>query len=179
MSIANQEARVTPKDAAENLLGTIRWEENETKGFCICPGEHLHNGSTGDRDCVVYLNDVATIFCLHQSCVEEVREANRALRSAIASRQPVDASRKPSPQENKQRQREAQRRNQLELRGRTSLPQILKDYRWTYTDIQRDTKDAPANDVATHWRHIVELFRVDGCPLDRQQARQRWLRAPA
>lgn len=96
MSIANNQACVTPKDAAEELSGPIRWENNETKGYCTCPGAHLHGENTGDRACIVYLNDVATISCFHESCADEVREANRVLRRAIANGQPVDPNRRVS-----------------------------------------------------------------------------------
>lgn len=161
MSIPNQEARVTPKDAAENLLGTIRWEDDETKGFCLCPGAHLHHGRAADRDCVVYLNDIPTIFCLHQSCKSEVEEATRALRSAIAGGQPSELNQRGTSPEAKRRLKEAQRRHQLELRGRSSHEQILKEHRWIYADIQRDTKDVLASDLTTHGRHILDLFRPD------------------
>ena len=137
-------ANVQPKDIAEALLGTIKWEENETKGYCTCPGEHLHSEKTGDRECVVYLNGIPTIFCLHQSCIDEVRQANQALRDAIADGEPVDPDKKVSSKELQRRRKEAQRVNQLERRARFSLRKILHDHRWTYEQIQKDTADAPA-----------------------------------
>src|SRR5438309_1351905 len=125
MSIANGQANVDPKDIAVELLDTIKWED-ETKGYCTCPGVHLHNSHTGDRDCIVYLNNVATIYCVHNSCIEEIQEFNRQLRKAIEDGAPVDPLRKVSPGELKQKQKKAQRRNQLELRGRFSQSKILK-----------------------------------------------------
>ena len=157
MSVSSNQTNVNSKDIAEKLLGNIRWEEND-KGFCTCPGEHLHSNATGNRDCVIYLNDVATIFCLHQSCSEEIEQANHNLRQAIFASRPVDPERKVPKEERTRKQRAAQRLTQLELRGRTSLPKILKDYRWTYAHIQSDTKDVPSADPSNHWRHIVELF---------------------
>ena len=160
MSIAHNEGNAQSKDIAEQLLGNIRWEQDD-KGFCTCPGEHLHTNATGNRACIVYLNGAATIFCQHESCKEEVEQATQNLRQAIFSNRPVDTQRKVSPEERKRKQKEAQRLVQLELRGRSSLSKILKDHRWTYEQIQKDTKDAPSINRSTHWRHIVELFKKD------------------
>ncbi len=160
MSVTSNQTNVNLKDIAEQLLGNIHWEE-EDKGFCTCPGEHLHTTPTGNRACAIYLNDVPTIFCQHNSCQDEVHQANRNLRQAIFANRPVDPQRKVSKEERQRKQKEAQRLVQLELRGRSSLATILKDHRWPYEQIQRDSKDAPSVDPSTHWRHIVELFKGD------------------
>ena len=93
--------------------------------------------------------------------MEEIEQANQSLRQAIFANCPVDPQRKVPKEERTRKQKEAQRFTQLELRGRSSLPKILKDYRWTYEQIQKDTKDVPSADPNNHWRHIVELFRGD------------------
>ena len=160
MSVTSNQTNVNLKDIAEQQLGNIRWQE-DTKGFCTCPGDHLHSSKTADRECIVYLNEVPTIFCVHQSCLEEVKEANRALRAAIFMGQAVDPSQKVSTQEIRQKQKEAQRTNQLELRGRSSLPKVLKDYQWTYEDIEKDTPDKLESDPSVHWKHIVGLFKAE------------------
>ncbi len=160
MSVSNNQTNVNLKDIAEQQLGNIRWEE-DTKGFCTCPGDHLHSSKTADRECIVYLNEVPTIFCVHQSCVEEVQEANRSLRAAILNGQPVDPNKKMSTPEIKQKQKEAQRINQLEMRGRSSLPKLLKDYRWTYEDIEEDTPDKLESDPSVHWKHLIGLFKPE------------------
>ena len=159
-NISNTQARVQPKDIAQELLGTITWE-TDTKGFCQCPGEHTHSTDSGPRDCVVYLDGVPTIFCQHQSCIEQVRHANRALREAIEGGGLDGGDALLTDREKKQRLRAAQRTNQIEQRARTALPKILADHRWTYNDIVKDTKTPIDENPAIHWRHIVELFRED------------------
>ena len=162
MSIENQQANVQPKDIAEELLGKINWEVDGEKGYCTCPAEHLHNSKTGDRDCIVYLNGVATIFCQHQSCVEEVRACNRQLRKSIADGAPADPFAKaPSARDVKIKLKEAQRRERLELRARSSEDSILEKYRWTYQQIMEDSKDKPGADPSTHWREVLGLFKAD------------------
>lgn len=63
---------------ALQLLGTI----NST-GYCRCPGVASHTNRDGLRDCVVKLDGVASIFCVHTSCGGAVEAANAALRKAI------------------------------------------------------------------------------------------------
>ena len=160
MSVSSNQTNVNSKDIAEQVLGNIRWVE-DTKGFCTCPGEHLHSNATGNRECIVHLDEVPTIYCLHQSCVKEIKEANRSLRAAILNGQPVDETKKLSKPEIQKRQKEAQRINQLELRGKSSLPKLLKDYHWTYQDIQDGSPDVIESDPSGHWKHVVGLFKPD------------------
>ena len=160
MSIAHNEGNAQSKDVAGQLLGNIRWIEDD-KGYCTCPGSHLHTNPTGDRACIVYLDGVATIFCQHESCKEEVQQATRNLRQAIASHMPVDNDRRVSKEERTRKLKQAQRIMQLELRGRSSLAKILKDHRWTYEQMTRDTPQPPAAGPSTHWRQILELFKAD------------------
>jgi hypothetical protein len=159
MSIQNTEAHVDPKDIAEQLLGTIRWENNESKGYCTCPGQHRHNSRTGDRDCIVYLDGAATIYCMHTSCLEDVQEGNLALRRAIAEGHCADGGKKLSAQELRHKQREQKRSLQLERRARTSLAKLLKDYNWPFEKIKCDSPSIPRADVATQWHDVVGLFK--------------------
>jgi hypothetical protein len=71
------------KQIAEDLLGPVDWQDAHS-GFCKCPGEHQHTRPTGHRDCKVFIDDDApTIHCFHDSCKDEVIEANFRLRSSI------------------------------------------------------------------------------------------------
>ena len=160
MSIADRQANVQPKDIAEAQLGAIKWED-ETKGYCTCPGEHLHSSKSGDRECAVYLDGVATIFCFHDSCEDVVHQANQALREAIDAGEPVDPEKKVSSRELQARRRAKQRINQLEGRSRCSLKKILKDHHWPYDQIMKDSKDAPAVEVPAQWKQIVGLFKPE------------------
>ena len=73
------------KAVAENVFpGAIDWGEGAS-GFMQCPGIHLHTNSNQKKDCRIILGDgrPPTISCFHNSCKDEVDQANRALRSAI------------------------------------------------------------------------------------------------
>jgi P4 family phage/plasmid primase-like protien len=67
----------------EELLGDTDWK-SETRGFCICPGQHRHTTGDGKRDCEVYLDNVPTVHCFHESCLGIVAGVNHELRSRIA-----------------------------------------------------------------------------------------------
>ena len=71
------------REIAEALLGEFDWQE-DTEGFCTCPGEHLHTTGNKDSDCIVYLgSSVPTIKCFHNHCTGLVAGANHELRSRI------------------------------------------------------------------------------------------------
>jgi hypothetical protein len=67
---------------AGRLLGKIEWSDEST-GFCKCPGEHLHTGANGAKDCMVLLLGVPTVKCFHNSCAGIVAGVNHELRSQI------------------------------------------------------------------------------------------------
>ena len=67
---------------AGRLLGLIEWTD-ESSGFCKCPGEHLHTGANGKKDCLLLLSGVPTIKCFHNSCAGIVAGVNHELRSQI------------------------------------------------------------------------------------------------
>jgi putative DNA primase/helicase len=73
----------TRRTIAKELLGDIDWE-NESRGLCTCPSQHLHTTGDGKRDCEVYLDKVPTIHCFHESCRGIVAGVNHELRSRIA-----------------------------------------------------------------------------------------------
>lgn len=66
----------------EDILGPVHWVR-EGKGFITCPGEELHTSPTKGKDCIIYMDKVPTVFCLHQQCKAVVRETNVALRAAL------------------------------------------------------------------------------------------------
>ena len=157
MSIKEEQAHVDPKHVAEELLGTIKWATDFT-GYCQCPGINKHTGKTGDRECIIYLEGAPTIFCLHQSCISEVQEANKELRRSInAGTLPATASKR----ELKEHTKAEMRRVRLEQRSRTALPQILKSQQWTLETIRGDSPDAPETSAENQWKDIVRLFEDD------------------
>jgi len=52
-------------------------------GYCECPGKQFHSTNDGKRDCVVYLDRVPTIHCMHTSCAPDIEKTNRLLSAAI------------------------------------------------------------------------------------------------
>lgn len=73
----------TRRRIVTEMLGAVDWH-GDTRGYCICPGQHLHTTGNGERDCEIHLDGAPTIHCFHNSCAG-IREAvNRELRSRIA-----------------------------------------------------------------------------------------------
>jgi len=66
----------------ETYLGPIDWID-ETRGRCECPGKAKHTTPNGERDCLVYLDRVPTVFCFHSSCEGDVAEYSCPLRQLI------------------------------------------------------------------------------------------------
>ncbi len=113
---------------AEVLLGPITWE-SANLGYCQCPGKHLHTGQSKRRDCRVLLDRVPTVHCFHQSCAGEIQRINGNLRAENPERlrlPPEEAKRWATAQAERQR---------LNLRAKSSVPQMLRSYSWPLTDI--------------------------------------------
>ena len=146
---------------AEQILGNISWQTND-KGFCECPGTHLHTNKTGKRACVVYLDTIKppTIFCCHTSCEGFVAEANAKLRSAIGKENPPTEDYRKSPQYQKKLE-EQRRRLELETRARTSLPKVLKENEWSEKEAWHESP-IQSQDVESDWRLLLTIFPNDG-----------------
>jgi hypothetical protein len=67
---------------AAELLGEIDWQ-NETEGLCTCPNQAAHTTGNGVRDCKVWLGDIPTISCFHNSCRGVIEGLNYTLRARI------------------------------------------------------------------------------------------------
>ena len=70
------------REIAEELLGEIDWQDDET-GFCDCPGKEQHTNGDGPKDCKVMLDGAPTLYCVHQSCQEVIANVNKELRSKV------------------------------------------------------------------------------------------------
>jgi hypothetical protein len=70
------------RQIVESLIGAVDWQSDDT-GYCTCPGQHLHTGANGPRDCRVLLDGVPTIDCFHKSCAPKREGINHQLRSMI------------------------------------------------------------------------------------------------
>jgi hypothetical protein len=67
---------------ATGLLGAIDWQ-SETEGYCVCPNQAAHTTGNGARDCKVWLGEIPTISCFHNSCRGVIEGLNFTLRSRI------------------------------------------------------------------------------------------------
>lgn len=145
-------------EIAENILGSVDWA-GATMGYCGCPGRNLHSTGNGDRDCIVYLDRVPTIHCMHASCAAEVEKANRTLRSAILNPNGDAGFVPPSlTREDKARLAERHRNERTRIKAMKSLPQVLKQYRWTYDEILHDSPVDVRADLTDHWRLLLRKF---------------------
>jgi hypothetical protein len=82
-----QDAIPAPNDRrakVEHLFGQVNWKD-ETTGFITCPGQETHTSKNGPQDCQVKIDNVPTVYCVHQSCAEEIKSANMKLRDAVKS----------------------------------------------------------------------------------------------
>ena len=144
---------------AEKTLKSVEWA-SATMGYCECPGKKLHSTQDGKRDCAVYLDRVPTIHCMHASCAPEVEKTNRSLRFAILNPTGEEGFALPKlTVEDKARIAERKRSERIRIRTAKCLPRILKQYRWTWEEILRDSEmDAPI-DYDDHYRRILSKFR--------------------
>jgi hypothetical protein len=65
-----------------------------------CPGAGKHTGADGQRDCKILLDGglPPTITCFHNSCADEITEANHTLRSALGKAKARAGAFSPHPQ---------------------------------------------------------------------------------
>ena len=149
---------------AESLLGEIDWREPDL-GFCRCPGADLHSNRDGKHDCIVYLDEIPTIHCIHTSCGTAIEEANRKLRSEIGKEErepgPALPRRKPTAEE-LERQRKAQEADRLASKAKAALDGVLRDNAMQYPDLCRMSPTSLVGiKDADLWRHFLRIFHPD------------------
>lgn len=152
------------EEIAQGILGNIvEWRGD--KGILeACPGEHLHGSPSKPGDCVVFLGDVPTVTCFHQSCRAAVDEANEEIREAVREYEREHGRRQPTTEELLQRhqlgrQRRERKRRDLLLRHQTmkALPKILKEYAWPARQM---VFESPVKvDRPNAWRQQLSLFQ--------------------
>jgi hypothetical protein len=118
----------------EQLFGQVSWED-ETTGFITCPGQEKHTGKNGPQDCQIKIDNVPTVHCLHQSCAEEIKSANKKLRDSVKSSNSVELTK----EQKKLAAAKAKFEKELEIRTKKSLPTLLKNYAWPYDKIVADS----------------------------------------
>lgn len=75
--------RTSREQIAFSLLGELRPAPDKGGYFCRCPGETFHSNKTGEKHTILYLENVPTLSCQHESCAHAVEAFNRVLRSEI------------------------------------------------------------------------------------------------
>ena len=146
-------------EIAEQQLGEITWVSS-TQGFCECPGKDRHTNQDGRKDCVVYLDRIPSLHCVHSSCAPAIVEANRMLRIAILNGSQDSTPRKLTAEDKaKLKEREAQER--LRQRAAKSLPQVLLNHQWAYNQIIADSPVQLTGDEKDHWRLLLEKCEPD------------------
>lgn len=68
---------------AFRLLGELRHDASKGGYFVDCPGAGFHSNKTGEKHTILYLSNVPTLTCQHQSCGHVVESFNKVLRSEI------------------------------------------------------------------------------------------------
>jgi hypothetical protein len=144
---------------AERVLNHVEWA-SPTMGYCDCPGRKLHSTNDGKRDCVVYLDRVPTIHCMHASCVAEIEKTNRLLRAAVLNpNNEADFVMPGLTSEDKVRLAERRRNERIRLRATKSLPQLLKKYQWTREAMIADSPVNVQGEVKDHWLLLLNKFQ--------------------
>ena len=68
---------------AFNLLGELRPAPEKGGFFVDCPGVTFHTAKSAEKHTILFLENVPTLFCQHQSCSHVVEGFNKVLRSEI------------------------------------------------------------------------------------------------
>ena len=146
---------------AEQQLGEITWVSPD-QGYCQCPGRDRHTNQDGRKDCVVYLDRIPSLHCVHSSCAPAIVEANRKLRSAILNgAKEGDGSPRRLTAEDKTKLKEREVQERIRQRAAKSLPQVLVNHQWTYSQIVADSPVQLTGDEADHWRLLFEKYKPE------------------
>lgn len=151
--------------AADVLRCSIDWR-NDARGYCPCPGAGFHSTRTARRDCMVAVDAVPSLTCVHSSCSAEVAAATVRLRSAIGralwelergQNPSLPERRAPTAEERARHQRRASLAR-LGAKAATARARILAENPWTVGEL---TAASPVTNAGeTPWR-ILDLFAPD------------------
>lgn len=143
------------RDIAETVLGHIDWLDT-TEGYCECPGKDTHTTKDGGRDCIVFLDRVPTVHCVHASCERAVKNTNRKLRQAVLNG--TDEKPRQLTADEKAKLAERHERERLRIRAAKALPRLLETQAWAYEKICAESPVKLPSDAAGHWRLLLEKF---------------------
>jgi|GEM_PF-322365 len=145
-------------EIAESTIGSVIWT-SETEGYCTCPGINSHTTKDGNHDCMVYIDHVPTVYCLHSSCKSAVDAKNKELRKAFNESQMSEGSckKKKLTPEQIRLIKERNEKNSIRLRAKNARCQILED-KWLYADICKDSPVAVQGNEENHWKLLLQMF---------------------
>jgi hypothetical protein len=149
---------------AEALVGRVEWTDSQ-RGYCRCPGVQFHKNRNGKRDCIVCVDRVPTIYCVHSSCAAEIERANYELRSAISkakfNREKIPGKCWRPSVEGKRRQCEREAYQRLKLRAEKSLTLILEKWATHPVEFFEESPVRLLGNPADDWKLLLDLFRRD------------------
>jgi hypothetical protein len=154
---ASSPVQPAPKSATEiaaDMLGEIDWI-SPAEGYCDCPGRNRHSNKSGRRDCAVYLDNVPTLYCVHQSCSTAIAAINKKLRAALLNGKPVEER---SIAEDKAIRKQREENERIRLRAAKSLPQLLDEFAWPYDQIIADSPILVTGNESEHWKMLLGKF---------------------
>lgn len=151
----------TISEIAERVLGEIAWLD-ETTGYCECPGSRQHTTPNGHRDCIVYLEPVPTLHCVHASCGEDIKRANHELRRALSGAgESAPGKPKRLTAEQKQRLAEARRCEGIRLKAFAGRARLLSENHWPLAAIMASSPASVPDEATDHWRLLLGRFHPD------------------
>jgi len=160
--VQNTNQRVSARESVETLFGPVEWIDAE-HGFCACPGQPRHTTPSKPRDCEVFLGGVPSLHCFHSSCRNDIDDANRRFRRALAGGSVNGAGGETRTQPNAPetaRQRENRDFERLKARARNSKSQILHNHATDPADLFEHSPVRLLNGPANDWRLLLGLFRA-------------------
>jgi len=148
----------------EDVFGAALWESS-AKGFIKCPGYEQHTTqSSSTRECAVFLDEVPTVFCFHQSCAEEIETANRELRHASRQAEAgkgFPTCKKKLTVEQRAWQKEQRRVQAMRVRAAACMPMLLKQNAWTTEQARTESPIPIPENPLEHWSLSLNLFEAD------------------
>lgn len=147
----------TRKQAVEHVLGPVTWV-SATTGYIRCPGQQCHTTAYHESECAVFIDKVPTIYCLHQSCEEDVQDANRKLRAAVGRN---DGVKHHLSAEEKEFLRKKRERESWKARAKGALPDILSKYAWDPIQVTKDSPVRLPDESQLHWLLFHYMFNDD------------------
>ena len=166
----NHEAQVKAEQAIGRSVDWITPYQGQLK----CPGIEQHGNRTGARDTFIYLDEVPTVHCLHQSCQATIAETNRALRSALGDYDPAPTLKmgnkvisrgsaprtRLAPRDRSEFLKLKRRESLIAANARKKLEELINtaDYAWDVDKIMESSPHGQPEDPREDWPLFLGLY---------------------